>query len=57
MSEKERYSAFIEVEDGKLEQILMRLRKAEEEIFKCYNELRIIGVLKLKEPSEDGSNN
>lgn len=48
-----KFSVQIELEDGKLEEVLTRLRKAEEEISQCYSELRNMKVIKFKqeEPS------
>ena len=43
------YSIRIEVEDGKVEEILDRLSKAQKEIYKCYTELENLGVLTLRE--------
>lgn len=43
------YSIRIEVEDGKVEEILDRLSKAQKEIYKCYTELESLGVLTLRE--------
>lgn len=42
------YSIRIEVEDGEIEQILKELNEAQETIFKCYNRLQTLGVLKIK---------
>lgn len=43
------YSIRIEVEDGKVKEILDRIDKAQEEIYKCYSELQNLGVLTIKE--------
>lgn len=54
------YSIRIEVEDGKVEEILDRLSKAQKEIYKCYTELENLGVLTLREtatPKSDGGQN
>ena len=43
----------LEIPDGKLAEIFDRLRKAEGEIYRCYNELRDLGVVHIKKaPSE-----
>lgn len=47
--EMNNYSIRIEVEDGKVEEILDRLSKAQKEIYKCYTELENLGVLTLRE--------
>ena len=38
------YSIRIEVEDGKVEEILDRLSKAQKEIYKCYTELENLRI-------------
>ena len=43
------YSIRIEVEQGKIKEVLDRLNKAQEEIYKCYSELQSLGVLTIKE--------
>lgn len=45
------YSIRIEIEDGKVKEILDRLDKAQGEIYKCYSELQSLGVLTIKEPA------
>lgn len=42
-----RYLIEIEIEDGKVEEIMTRLDKAQEEIRKCYDELQNLGILKI----------
>ena len=42
------YSLQIEVEEGKVKEILDRLTKAQEEIYECYREFVEIGVLVIK---------
>lgn len=39
----------IDVEEGKVKEILDRLTKAQEEIWNCYNELRALGVINITE--------
>lgn len=39
------YMLRIEVPEGKIQEILQRIDKAQEEISKCYHELTDIGVL------------
>lgn len=43
------YSIRIEIEEGKVKEVLDRLSKAQEEIYKCYSELERMGVLTIKE--------
>ena len=43
------YSVQIEVQDGKIEEILNRLNEAQETIYECYAELRNLGVVVIKE--------
>lgn len=38
---------YIEIEDKELENIFKRLEEAKNEIYKCYDELRRLGVLKI----------
>lgn len=42
------YSIGIEVEEGKVKEILDRLTDAQNEIYNCYSELEALGVLKIK---------
>lgn len=42
------YNIRIEVEDGEVEEILKELNEAQETIYKCYNKLQSLGVLKIK---------
>ena len=42
----------IVVEDGKLNEVLSRLARAQEEIQQCYFELERMGVLVIKKPLE-----
>lgn len=50
------YSLCIKVKDGEVEGILNRLEKAQEEIYKCYNDLRRLGVLTVeKEEAASGN--
>lgn len=37
----------IEIEDSKIEKIMERIDKAQEEIYECYTELHELGVLKM----------
>lgn len=42
-----RYMVLCETEDGKLDEIMARLEKAREEIYRCYADLREVGILKI----------
>ncbi|MCC8156323.1 MAG: hypothetical protein LIO54_03485 [Oscillospiraceae bacterium] len=44
-----RYVVNVEMPDGKLNEIMERLYKAQEEIRKCYDELCWLGVLTIRE--------
>lgn len=39
----------MEIPEGRLAEIFDRLHKAEQEISNCYNELRYLGVVRIKE--------
>lgn len=41
------YSVRIEVKDGEVEEILKRLEEAQEEIYRCYQQLQDIGILSV----------
>lgn len=43
----------IVVEDGKLNEVLNRLARAQEEIQQCYFELERMGVLVIKKPLDE----
>lgn len=45
----------LEVEEGKVKEILDRLQKAQEEIYSCYNELESIGVIKVTAKEKGGN--
>lgn len=42
-----KYLAYLEVEDKKLEEIMKRIDKAQEEIMKCHQELKSFSTLKI----------
>lgn len=42
------YSIGIEIEEGKVKEILDRLTTAQEEIYNCYSELERLGILQIK---------
>lgn len=42
-----RYLAYLEVEDKKLEEIMKRIDKAQEEIMKCHQELKSFNAFKI----------
>ena len=44
----------IEIEDGRLKEIMERLNKATEEIYESYAALEKLGVIKLKEKTASG---
>lgn len=46
------YYLKIEIEDGAVEKILERLQKAQEEIYKCYNDLQDLEILKIIQEKE-----
>lgn len=41
------YALRIEVQDGKVKEILDRLQKAQKEIYDCYSELEALGVINI----------
>lgn len=43
----------LEIPEGRLEEIFDRLHKAEAEIDQCYNELRYLGVVRIKKAPSD----
>jgi hypothetical protein len=46
----------MEIPEGRLAEIFDRLHKAEQEISNCYNELRYLGVVRIKEaPPKEGT--
>lgn len=50
-----KYGIAIEIPEGKLEEILERLTAAQEEISKCYDELRDLGVVTIREKTVSGN--
>ena len=50
-----KYGIAIEIPEGKLAEILERLTAAQEEISKCYEELRNLGVVTLREKTVSGN--
>lgn len=42
----------IDVEEGKVKEILDRLTEAQEVIWNCYNELRALGVIHITEKAD-----
>ena len=49
-----KYGITIEVPEGKLTEILDRLTAAQEEISKCYSELRDLGIVTIREKTVSG---
>ena len=47
-----KYCMTVSVQEGKLDEIMTRLKNAQDEIYKCYNELEQLGVLEIKKPPE-----
>lgn len=47
-----RYMTIVEIPEGKLDEIMNRMEKAQETIYKCYRELQELGILKV-EKKED----
>ncbi len=50
-----KYGIAIEIPEGKLAEILERLTAAQEEISKCYDELRDLGVVTIREKTVSGN--
>lgn len=50
-----KYGIAIEIPEGKLTEILDRLTAAQEEISKCYEELRNLGVVTIREKIVSGN--
>lgn len=50
-----KYGIAIEIPEGKLKEILERLTAAQEEISKCYDELRDLGVVTIREKTVSGN--
>ncbi len=50
-----KYGIAIEIPEGKLAEILERLTAAQEEIGKCYEELRNLGVVTIREKTVSGN--
>lgn len=44
----DRYIALVEVQDGKVKEIAVRMQKAMDEIRDCYDELKELGVVTIK---------
>lgn len=42
------YVALISVKDGELDEIMAELKEAQEKIYKCYNRLDELGVLRIE---------
>ena len=50
-----KYGIAIEIPEGKLAEILERLTAAQEEISKCYEERRNLGVVTIREKTVSGN--
>ncbi len=48
----EKYCVVVSIQEGKLAEIMARLQAAQDEIYKCYDELEKMGVLEIKKPPE-----
>lgn len=48
----EKYCVVVSIQEGKLAEIMARLQAAQDEIYKCYDELEKMGVLEIKKPQE-----
>lgn len=48
-----RYRVEMEIPEGKIDEIMTRLENAQEEIYKCYDELQNMGVLKVVRDNEE----
>lgn len=49
------YSIRIEVQDGKVKEIMDRLNEAQQTIYRCYQELQDLGVVVVKEKAASGN--
>ena len=49
------YSVRIEIQAGKVKEILDRLNAAQETIYHCYQELQDLGVVVVKEKAASGN--
>lgn len=47
-----KYCVVVSIQEGKLDEIMTRLRAAQDEIYKCYDELEKMGVMEIKKPPE-----
>lgn len=50
-----KYSITIEIEDGKVKELIERIDSAQRVIYECYCELESLGVLVIKEKSTSGN--
>ena len=50
------YAIQIELQKGKVKEIMERLDKAQEEIYRCYSELESLGVVTIKEENHERKN-
>ncbi len=46
------YFAYVEVQEKRIQEIFDRLDKAQEEIYKCYADLKELGIVKVV-PADD----
>lgn len=53
----ERYMTIVEISEGKLDEIMNRMKKAQKEIYDCYRELQELGILKVKKEEDTTSGN
>ena len=47
------YAIRLEIPEGRVKEVLDRLTKAQQEIVDCYDELRRLGVLTIREESKE----
>ena len=49
------YFARIELPKGKVQELMERIDRAQEEIYRCYSELRELGVVAIREEADSGN--
>lgn len=52
-----RYGLFLEIPEGKLDEIMKKLKEAQETIYKCYTELELLGFLRVERKEDTDSGN
>ncbi len=45
----------LEINEGELEEIFEELSEAQETIYKCYDRLKMLGVLKMEKKADSGN--